>query len=90
MDWQEDNTTSHPRTEQKLELDLGIAGIEGLLDFLVPSTLFFDICEISITADFLQGTLVPNTYRNRRIRNSSQHIPQKTYFTHQVPNTYRI
>ena len=43
MDWQEDNTTSHPRTEQKLELDLGIAGIDGLLDFLVPSTLFFDI-----------------------------------------------
>ena len=39
MDWQEDNTTSHPRTEQKLELDLGIAGIQGLLDFLVPSTL---------------------------------------------------
>ena len=55
-----------------------------------PSILFFDICEISITADFLQGTLVPNTYRDRRIRNSSQHKPQKTYYTNQVPNTNRI
>ncbi len=77
----------------RLEIEITITLFHSGMNFIPissPSTLFFDICEISITADFLQGTLVPNTYRNRRIRNSSQHIPQKTYFTNQVPNTYRI